>query len=1131
MRLGFFAIGGLALRRVASRWRLLLPLLAGAILAVALLASTSLYGDAVRRLGLRHSLEKVPAQTLDIQVRVDVAPTDPGKYASIRNEVDTSIYRRVLWYVQNCSEQDTCGRAMQGETFYVNQFGPTLDPTPAVVKGTPDVIKDPRRRSFFYYDTDFLKDVDFIAGAKPETVNVDVNAEGLPTSNPIIPVAIFEESALKHGLNVGDHLLLVPFRDEPTRFADILIAGIVHRKDATSRHWNAAVQEYAVRTQPDNFIALYVPEQTYFNGVAHLFPKMLSTYQWNLLVDQSRIDVANVALAKFGVDDLQRQLRTTLTNFSMRTDLVQVLSDFETKQLFGRIPLLIVVLMILGIVAYYLVMVANVVVDRQTSEVALLRSRGAGAGQVFLLYLMEALGIGLIALLIGPLLALAGTQLLGFTPAFSDLTGGAALPVKLTLTDYVYALGGALLAVVAMALPTIRASGLNPLRVRLGLGRPPGDSVFTRYYIDVFIGVIAGLLYWELRQRGGAVSGSLFGAGQLDQFLLAAPALFLLAIALLLLRFFPLLLRLLGWLARRGRAWLVLALWQMGRNPLPYTRPILLLMLASAVAMFAANFGSTLERSYRERALYASGGDLVLQSLFVSSAGASVPFGNQVNPGAAHPTPVYRGDVFRTGSLTRSTSFDLLAVDPNSFGQVAWFRDDFSDQSLPALMDVLKRDNAPANGLLLPADAQALRLWVRPANPRRDVQLNLRLRDANGRYVQSTLGTLAVADWQAFEIPLTTIRLSATRTFQPQAPLSVIGLTIRQTTGESLNPGAVYFDTLETQLNGAWTTTATLGQSIPASVIHDETSSTGDTFESSTSAVRPGSGSVGVFIWGGGSVASTRGINFTPPGAPPLQAIVSDSALRADNLRVGDTLTVAVQGHLLELKLAAAVTYFPTLDPFDQGFLIVNLPALLQRINASEDIIDHQPNEMWLATGLTGAPRETFLKSLTPAARAQILDRDKFAQTLRQDPLIAAGWRGILAMAFLAVITATLLGFGVYSFVQAQQRRVEFAILRSMGMSPLGLAGAVLVEQGVVVLIGMGLGAWMGFQLTAILLPFLDLTEKGTQVLPSFAPQVNWPTVLFTYGIMAAVFLASTAGMVAFFSRLGINRALRFGDA
>ena len=55
------------------------------------------------------------------------------------------------------------------------------------------------------------------------------------------------------------------------------------------------------------------------------------------------------------------------------------LAAFSQKEFFAQVPLLVLTLQIVAIVLYYLVMVAALLVDRQAGEVALLKSRGAGA--------------------------------------------------------------------------------------------------------------------------------------------------------------------------------------------------------------------------------------------------------------------------------------------------------------------------------------------------------------------------------------------------------------------------------------------------------------------------------------------------------------------------------------------------------------------------------------------------------------------------------------------------------------------------------------------------------------------------------------------------------------------------------
>ncbi len=1133
---GFLNLWPFAMRRALARWRLLVPLAVGSVLAVALMSSTFIYGDAVRQLGLDFAIDERTPSELDIDLIAYYAPTTPDAYREIRREVESAIEHNVAWFVEDST------RSMEGSTFFVNRSaaaGRPLDTSPEAIEGDEAVKAAPRRRAFFFFQTQFEEQTTLVAGEVPGEVVVGADVQGRPTSAPEIPVVILEETALRQGLGIGDRLLAVPHWEDVSTHAVVRIAGIVRRNDPEAGLWRSDVQRYVTRSQNQNFIPLFVPEETFIRGVGTLFPKMLSDYSWGLFVDMSQIDVRNVERAQFGLQRMNSQLRSRISTFNERTELDTVLAQFKTKDLFGRIPLLVIVMMILGIVAYFLVMVAQVVVDRHQGEVALLRSRGADGSQVMALYLWETSMIVTLAFFLGPLIALGATSLLGYTAAFSDLTGGGALPVTLTVNAYAMALGGAAIAFVALLVPTIQASGLNPLRYRAGLARPPGMPLLTRYYIDIFISIIAGLLYWELTQRGTVVTSSFSGEQSVDHVLLAAPAIFLLAIGLLLLRFFPLVARGMGWLASSFRhAWLVLGLWQIARNPVPYTRPILLLMLASSVAMFAANFGGTIQKSYEQRALYRSGGDLLVEGVSLGRRGASVSFEDRISGviGDSRFSPAYRGRAYQALQIFSSTRFDLLAVDPQRFAEVAWYRDDFSSASLTDLMRSLESESEPLPGLALPADATTLGVWARPATPRRDISLRVRLMDVNGRHADFELGRLTEGDWQFLEVSLESTGQGTFRrqSFVPQPPLRLISLTVRQLGGMSLNPGAVYIDDLQVG-SGPESEPVFLerfDEEPELAVANDSPGAVADSLEISASVTRDGRGTAGLFIWGTGSLLSTRGLLFGTgrDGLPPLPVIASRAALDRLGETLGSEPILSISSHIVPSRIIGVVDFFPTMDPFDDGFLITSLPLLLKRINGLDLSIDWQPNEIWLATGLDGEERAAFVESVDSQGGLDVIDRAAIETALQADPLIAAGWKGILNLVFGAVVFVTLIGFGIYSYVQAQQRRVEFALLRGMGISLRGLAGIVILEQTVVIVVGLALGSWIGYQFTSILMPFLDLTEEGSRVLPPFATRMNWPAIIATYGIMAAVFLGSTVGLVGFFSRVAIQRVLRFGE-
>ena len=78
-------------------------------------------------------------------------------------------------------------------------------------------------------------------------------------------------------------------------------------------------------------------------------------------------------------------------------------------------------------------------VERQTAEIAALRSRGATTARLLVQHGVEATLIASLAVLAGPPLAAAVISALGSTPAFSDLSGGEPLDVHISTLSFALA--------------------------------------------------------------------------------------------------------------------------------------------------------------------------------------------------------------------------------------------------------------------------------------------------------------------------------------------------------------------------------------------------------------------------------------------------------------------------------------------------------------------------------------------------------------------------------------------------------------------------------------------------------------------------------------------------------------------
>ena len=132
-----------------------------------------------------------------------------------------------------------------------------------------------------------------------------------------------------------------------------------------------------------------------------------------------------------------------------------------------------------------------------------------------------------------------------------------------------------------------------------------------RLGIDLALVVLAVIALWQLRLYGAPLTRNARGALGVDPLLVAAPAIGLLAGAVLATRLIPRLAeigeRVLG---RRPRDRPPLGARQVARRPLRYTRSALLLVLAAALGTFAAASAATWARSQVDQAAYRAAGDV-----------------------------------------------------------------------------------------------------------------------------------------------------------------------------------------------------------------------------------------------------------------------------------------------------------------------------------------------------------------------------------------------------------------------------------------------------------------------------------------------------------------------------------------
>ena len=1121
----------MVVQRSFGHWRLFAAMAVGSVLCGALMACVILYSDTVRDLGLVHALEAQPRFANDIQVTSTSQRVSGAEYARLRAISSALVESRTK---DIASKTVLYGRSA---TFFPTAPGGTVSADEA------------RPRAHFQFAEGIEQHTRVVSGVAPATL-----ATAALDHAPSVEVAVGKGAADAFALKVGQEFDLFPHwrKVEPVH---VKITAIIEPNDANEDYWFGKTDRFQVDT-PNWPTYPFFLDETSLKSLSVYLPDMDGSLETYVFVDTGRITSRNAHGVEDRVRALGTDIQSQLTLSSTVTKLDTTIKTYREKLFFTRLPLFALMIQIVGIVLFYLIMVSTMVVERQAGEIALLKSRGAGTRQVMTVFGIEGLGIALLATVLGPFLAVGSIKLLGLTPAFEDLSHGDLLTVPLTPLAFMLAAGGGLMAMAALLWPAYRACRYSITHYKQQLSRPPSQSAFLRYYVDLVLVAAAAFAFYQLRQKGSFVTESLFGDLSADPILLATPTLFMVMVALVFLRVFPLVLRLVLWLTRSlSGATISLGLTRMARSPLQHSRLILLLLLATAVGMFAAGFRSTLERGYEDRAAYKAGAEGRVFDIRQPAGLGSPRFEEAVSKstGVSDACAALRLSGYYNSTRYRSDAVSFLGVHGDCFQRVAFWRDDFADDSLASLMTSVQLP--PAEGgpkpIEIPSGTRLIGVWALTPLAQNFASMGVRLRDSDGGVWEYRMGTenpTTPDGWQFYALDLSRPTGTRPQGVQPIAgerkwTLEAFFVTLLGGTPAVSQNVTLLLDDLQVSaqpaLSAGWSKTGfSDGQviepfdSIDRYELVKGVSQLGDPGALSRApGVKGRDGSVARVQFVRGRTGATL-ISFrTIRDSRALPAVVSQKFLDVQKQSVGAQFPVYLNGQYITVKIVGTFALFPSYDPDkDEPLFVADFDRLKEAASrvpgAGSNIL---PNEAWLGTRATTALTKAALKEKGLQVE-QVYDRAGILQEQSADPLVAASWEGILFLAFAAVLLVSALGFITYSGLGAQARSLEFAVLRTMGLSARQIFGVVTFEQAFVVLAGVAAGTLLGFPLSRLMIGYMGLTENGREPLPPLLSIVNWQSVVTVYILLGTVVASTVVALVALYSRLAVSRALRMGE-
>ena len=1107
----------LGLHRLAANWRLMLVAAAGILVAATLLAATPIYATAMTNLGLRFRLERQ-------------LPAPADRLAFI--EVD----RLVLGSPVDRARRDALVRIAEAR---VGWLGTPVheDRTPRLDLSFADAQR-PHWPAHVVTLSDFERHVDVVEGRLPAS-SASPSSAGLEV---VLPDGFQRHAKVGDVVRLGgptlDDCVRVPLSQDPnvaqdevpcrptmvaSTSASATIVGFVRPKQPDDLRWQQFEGGWAVPDRPipprniaaesagaaassgvAGVMPLLTTHDQFMGALAARMPELQTRHRTGFVLDAAALRLPDVPRAIADMTAWRADVTDRLQLIApTRFTVLEVLQGFQNAQTFSQIPLLLILLQVVGIVLYYVVMVMAMLVDRQAEEIGVLRSRGATTAQLVGLHLVEGAVLALPAAIIGPWLASRIVATIGRLPTFEAITGGAALSARVTPEAALLAILGAMLALVALLLPSYLVARKVIVNVRREEARPDERGLIQRYYLDFgFVG-LAGFMLWQLDRRGTVFDPGSIGGWSADPMLLLSPLVITLAIALMMLRFYPPVVRAVVGVSLlfRGTA-VAIGLRRAGRSPAAYARLMLLVVMAVSVGTFAASYGPTVGRSLDERVRYAAGVDAraTIDRPDRAANEAALP-AIRALPGVADAALVHRG----TLNSPNGNSVVLLSIDAPRAASMLWFRDDFAARPMQDVLRVLQSDVRPGGGLALPEGATAISMRMRSPNLARS-SFAARIRGADGEVydVLMALPEQPANGWNTATGVLPELA---------QRPLTLTGFRVSDRVGSNLRlDGTTQFDRIAAVVDGR----ATVIEDFEGPFVWSLYGA--PTREESFRVVdgnEPASGAR-FAEWKTAATISAqdRMLALNDP-AVPLSAIMNPAAMSALGTTDGGITPVTMTGVQIPVFVRAVADLFPTLDPA-RGFVVVN-EEQLKSIAATVGATDlRRSNELWLrfheATSIADR-RATMLALTKPDAPIHVkrdaLIRAALLDDTNADPTLQAAGSGILTVAFVAVLGLSILGVVVTLVLSARSRAVEFAVLRAVGASGRQILRGLLLEWGVVLVAGATIGLALGRVVASLMLRFLAVTERGEPVLPPFIVQTDWLALAFGVGLLAAVVLVT----------------------
>ena len=513
------------------------------------------------------------------------------------------------------------------------------------------------------------------------------------------------------GLILGKSYQLVDGKKYRFDKITVTVVGIYQAKNAGDVYWSSVSADSLNSS-------VILEESTMLKDFVFKNPTQVKRGRWYYAFDYHSLNINSLNKLVNGIKTISSDLGGISQSTTVEVPSMAIMTGYNDKKAQITTMMWSINVPVIVTLCLYMFMVSGLIIQREKNEISLLTSRGAGKIQVVIIYLIEGLILGVVAIIIGPLLGYLVCKVLGSSSGFLEFVDRKALNVFINFDSYIYVLFAIFIFILTLIIPAYRATESSIVDHKRKIGRKGDKPVWEKFYFDIILLIISGYEYYAFNrtQAGLQKTGVSALEMKIDPMNFLVPVLFILGIGLLFLRIYPLLIRLISFLGRKyNPPTIYTALTQVGRAPRSYDFLMIFLILTLAVGIFGANSARTINQNAAEKIKYKNGADMVITNTWKMKNPPPIGGGPPPNADATTVTKIlyfepsfepYKNlkgiqaatKVFQNDSakiayknqLNATTS--LMAIDPYDFGKVAWFRNGLLSHHINEYLNLLAKE-------------------------------------------------------------------------------------------------------------------------------------------------------------------------------------------------------------------------------------------------------------------------------------------------------------------------------------------------------------------------------------------------------------------------------------------------------